>query len=456
METKSLYQSGRVFYTDPVKGKFNNIRLFTMSFSVFVFFILPWINFSNRQAFLFDIEFNRFYVFGSVFWPQDFILIALFLIFCVIALFAVTLYSGRVWCGFLCPQSTWIKISAFIARFFEGNRNNRYKLDKLSFNLYKFIIKLSKHVFLLMFSFLTAFTFIGYFIPIRSLFIALIDLNYSLYSFYVVLFFFIITYLNIWWFKEQFCFLVCPYARLQSVMFDENTLIVSYDSARGEKRGSLHKGLNRKTNGFGDCIDCKKCVTCCPTGIDIRDGLQIECISCGACVDACNSVMNKIGYKQNLISFRKESSNKNTLYSNFKLFLYLLVLSVLFLTMVYFLKVKNEIYFSISKSQYQLFNITKDNFLENEFLIKIMNKSINDATYKILAEPNIFDIIGKTEVLLKPGELVDLVLILSIRNNFYKDDFIDVTFHVLDLNSNNSIKKKSKFILFNGNFNARK
>ncbi len=454
MKSKSLYQSKKNFYTDPINGKFNNIRLFTMVVSASIFFVLPWINFNARQAFLFDVEFNRFNLFGLVFWPQDFILLALFLIFCVISLFAMTVYFGRVWCGFLCPQSVWIKMGEFITRSIEGKRLRRFKLDASVFNFHKVSIKIFKHIFLLALSFLTAFTFIGFFVPIRLLFELFINLNVMSYSFFWILFFSIITYLNIFWFKEQFCFLVCPYARLQSVMFDENTLIVSYNVVRGEKRGARNKNFDYVNAGLGDCVDCKKCVNCCPTGIDIRDGLQIECISCGACIDACNSVMIKLGYKPGLIRFKAEGDKRSTgfLYSRIKLFLYCLLLVILFLAMCWIFSTRNNVYFSFAKSQYQLVNVTKDNFLENEFLFKIMNKSENDSYYKIFIEPDIFDL-NKKEVFLKSGELINISITLRIKNGFYKKNFINIVFNIVDSNSGKFVKKDSKFILFDGDFN---
>lgn len=445
MNNKSLYQARKIFYTDPVNGKFNRIRLITMSFVVFCFFLLPWVSFNNTQAFLFDAVGNKFYIFGVVFWPQDFVLLALFGIFSVIALFVATVYSGRIWCGFLCPQSIWIKMAAFITRFFEGFRNNRLKLDKSEFSLKKIRIKFLKHFFLLFLSFLTAFTFIGYFVPIKLLFFSFMKFDIFYYSFFWILFFSFLTYFNIDWFKEQFCFLVCPYARLQSVMFDENTLIVSYDRVRGERRGSRSRDTSYKDLGLGDCIDCKKCVTCCPTGIDIRDGLQMECISCGACIDACNSVMDKLGYKKDLISFKRESLNKFR-YSYVKMFLYTFVLFILFSFILYFLINRSSIGVSVIRNQHQLFNITKDNFIENFFLFKIINKSNNDSSFRVFVEPDFFEIDRHDDFFLKNGERMDINIILRTRREFLNSKSINITFSILNLKSNECIKKKIFFV----------
>jgi len=451
VNTKSLYQNRKEFYTDPISGRFNKIRLSTMSFVVFCFFLLPWLSWNGHQAFLFDVSFNRFYFFGSVFWPQDFVLISLFFIFFVIALFVVTLYAGRIWCGFLCPQSIWIKMSAFFSRFFEGKRNNRIKFRNSAFSVNKFFVLFLKHFFWILLSIVTSFTFIAYFIPVKWMFFSLISFNIFYNTFFWVLFFGVLTYFNIGWFKEQLCFLLCPYSRLQSVMFDESTLIVSYDKERGEKRGARSKGLDYKLEGLGDCIDCKKCVTCCPTGIDIRNGLQMECISCGACIDACNEVMLKLDYKPDLISFKRENQNfSNKSSSKIKFTLYFIVLLFFLCLLFYFYINRPLVHFSVTRGQYQLFNVTKDNFIENFFFVKIMNKSDSDSTYLISVKPNIFTIVGNVDLKLKPGEMNVLNFTLKTKNVNTENKFMDVFFYIFDVKNNRLIEKKSRFVLSGG------
>lgn len=450
MKTKSLYEGRKEFYTDPVNGRFNKIRLSTMSFVALLFFLLPWINWNNHQAFLFDIIFNRFYIFGSVFWPQDFILIAFICIFCVISLFAITVYSGRIWCGFFCPQSIWIKLAAFFTRLLEGKRNNRIKFANTNTSLHKVFIIFFKHIAWFILSFVTAFTFIGYFIPIRLLFFYLITFDVFYNSFFWILFFSLLTYFNIGWFKEQFCFLVCPYARLQSVMFDENTLIVSYNSVRGEKRGSRSK-YSIKEDKLGDCIDCRKCVNCCPTGIDIRDGLQMECISCGACVDACNDVMIKIGYKPNLISFNRDGPIRKKI-NRLRLILYSLILVSLILIISYFLINRPLLHFNVSRSQYQLFNINKENLIENYFTIKFINKDDREHRYLVYIDQEDFELCGVNELILKPGNLCVLNVIVKTPICTSKDNIKDINFNVVNVDTKEHIKKKNKFIFPYGDF----
>lgn len=450
-KTSSLYQSKKEFYTDPVNGRFNKIRLITMFIVASLFFLTPWIDYNTHQAFLFDISYNKLYFFKAVFWPQDFVLIALFFIFCIILLFAGTLYSGRIWCGFLCPQSIWIKMSAFFARFLEGKRYSRLKFDEASFSSKKIGILFLKHFFWIVLSLLTSFTFMGYFIPIKWLFNSILNLDIFYRSFFWILFFCLLTYFNIGWFKEQFCFLVCPYARFQSVMFDENTLIVSYDKNRGEKRGARSKHLNYKDHGLGDCTDCKKCVTCCPTGIDIRDGLQIECISCGACIDACNDVMQKMNYKPNLISFAREK-NIFTKVTKIKLFAYTFLLTMLLILILYISYTRPLLHVNVARSQYQLFNVNKDNIVENFFFLKLMNKSDSIREYVVVLEPNFFKFNGKSNLILKPGDMTILNYIVTLEKNAVKENFLDVNFCILDIKAKKNICKKSKFVLPGGDF----
>lgn len=454
MNKVSLYKRHKIIYNDPVSGKFNKIRLISMSFMTLTFFILPWIQYNKTQAFLFDLSCTRFYLFGSIFWPQDFILFAIICIIAILSLFLITVYSGRIWCGFLCPQSIWIKIAVFFSRKTEGNRTKRKKLDnsKINFDLFK--KKLIKHSLWISFSILTAFTFVGYFVPINFLYIKTINLDLNYWSFFWIFFFSVLTYFNIGWFREQFCFIVCPYSRLQSVMFDENTWIIAYDKNRGEKRGARQKNADYKAMNLGDCIDCYQCVNCCPTGIDIRDGLQMECIGCAACIDACNNVMQKMNYKTGLIKYMKESSlderniNKNTT-SKFRILAYLIILS-LFTSMLYYLSVNRPLMqFNINRSQNQLYNIDKNGNIENYYILKITNKTAEKNTYKISILNNKFTYNGLEQVVLNGEEtaLLDIKLILNDKQNLLR--FTDINFKIecLNLKKNNFIIKKSKFII---------
>lgn len=447
---KSLYKKHATIYTDPVTGKFNTIRSFSMFFIAFSFFIIPWILWNNNQAVLFDIATARLYIFGFVFWPEDFSIFAGFVIFSVLLLFAVTVYAGRVWCGFLCPQSIWLKVAAFITRITEGKRNTRKKNDSAGLSGVVFFKKSLKHILWFLFAFFTGLTFVGYFVPIYILFSCLFKFDIYYWCFFWVLFFSVLTYFNIGWFREQFCFLVCPYARLQSVMFDENTLIVSYDRDRGEKRGARNKKIDYKKYGLGDCIDCKKCVTCCPTGIDIRNGLQMECISCAACIDACNSVMDKMGYKVGLIRYIREGevikiADKP---KKFRLFAYSFILFLLASVLSYSIFDRKLVQFNVSRSQIQLFNIDKNNCIENVYVLKITNKTKDKKIFNISIDDLRFEYLGIDNIFLDGEDtiLIDIKLLLKDVN--LKSKFREIYFKVQDdSHVDNFTIKKSQFIM---------
>lgn len=445
---KSLYKSHRVIYTDPVPGYFNNIRFACMSFVVIIFFLVPWLPWNNSQAFLFDVMTARLYVFGLVFWPEDFSLFAILGIFLILALFALTVYSGRVWCGFFCPQSVWLRIVAFFSRVIEGKRNKRKRQDMNVKNSSIILKKTAKHVICLCFAFVTALTFVGYFVPILSLVCKISAFDFYSWSIFWLIFFLLLTYFNAVWFREQFCFLVCPYARLQSVMFDENTLIVAYNRKRGEKRGSRKRGIDHKSIGLGDCIDCKKCVTCCPTGIDIRDGLQMECISCAACVDACNSVMESMSYDKNLIGYMREGDltgyKKKT--NSIRLLAYVLLLSILFALFVFSLYNRQLIQFNVTRSQLQLYNISNHK-IENVYSFKITNKTQASHSYAVSIIDPKFKYIGIDKFVLGREETVLIDAKLLLPESDVTSRFIEVLFKVQCIDDPSQVVyKKSQFV----------
>ena len=249
--------------------------------------------------------------FSATFYPQEFILLSWLLIICAFGLFFVTVFAGRVWCGYTCPQSVWTFLFIWLEHRIEGSRNRRIKQDKQPMTATKAWRKGAKHTAWLLIALATGIAFVGYFTPIRDLVIELPTFEAHGWSYFWVGFFLVFTYLNAGWLREQVCIYMCPYARFQSVMFDRDTLIVSYDESRGEPRGHRPKGLSHleaREAGYGDCIDCDLCVQVCPTGIDIRDGLQVECISCAACIDACDSIMDKMGYPVGLVRYTTENA----------------------------------------------------------------------------------------------------------------------------------------------------
>ena len=300
-----LYKSEDKIHPRSVRGRFTNLRWVLVALTQLVFYGLPWLTWGDRPAVLFDLAARRFYVFGFVLYPQDFVYLTALLLMSAYALFLFTAVAGRVWCGYACPQTVYTELFVLIERWFEGDRNARLKLDKAPWSLNKLWRKGGKQAAWVALALFTGFSFVGYFTPIREL----MRLDFGPWEAFWVLFYGFATYGNAGFMREQVCKYMCPYARFQSAMFDHDTLIVSYDPKRGEPRGhnALRKKGEARSQAVGDCIDCGLCVQVCPTGIDIRKGLQYECISCAACVDVCDGVMDKMGTPRGLIRYDTEN-----------------------------------------------------------------------------------------------------------------------------------------------------
>jgi cytochrome c oxidase accessory protein FixG len=284
-------------------GRFQRWRWAMVWLTQFVFYAGPWFRWNGRQAFLFDVVGRKFYLWGLVLWPQDVIYLTALLVISALSLFLFTAVAGRLWCGYACPQTVYTEIFMWIERRIEGDRSRRMALDRAPMSLRKLALKGAKHAAWIGFGLWTGFTFVGYFTPIRELAASVLRLDLGPWETFWVFFYGFATYGNAGWMREQVCKYMCPYARFQSAMFDRDTLIITYDRERGEPRGALGRSQQRGASGLGDCVDCGFCVQVCPTGIDIREGLQYECIGCAACIDACNHVMGKNDLPPGLIRY---------------------------------------------------------------------------------------------------------------------------------------------------------
>jgi cytochrome c oxidase accessory protein FixG len=303
-----LYAAHKKIYTRTVHGRFDRWRWAAVWFTQVIFYGLPWLEWNERQAVLFDLAARKFYIVGFVFWPQDFIYLTALLIIAALSLFLFTAVGGRLWCGYACPQTVYTEIFMWIERKIEGGRAQRMLLDEAPIGPRKLAVKAAKHGAWIAVALWTGFTFVGYFTPIRELLGAVASLSTGPWETFWILFYGFATYGNAGWMREQVCKYMCPYARFQSAMFDRDTMIVTYDAARGEPRGPRSRKVGRGDVGLGDCVNCDLCVQVCPTGIDIRKGLQYECIGCAACIDACDQVMDKFGYPHGLIRYSTENA----------------------------------------------------------------------------------------------------------------------------------------------------
>ncbi len=300
---QTLFEVRKKIYPRAVSGWFAKWRWALVFITQLVFYGSPWLEWNGRQAVLFDLAARKFYIFGIVFWPQDFIYLTILLLISAYSLFLFTAVAGRLWCGYTCPQTVYTEIFLWIERTIEGDRVAQMRLDERPLSMRKIGLKSAKHGVWIALSLWTGFTFVGYFTPILDLSREVLTATLGPWETFWLLFYGLATYGNAGWLREQVCKYMCPYARFQGVMFDRDTLVGAYDEERGEPRGSRSKKTDPKLAGLGDCVDCEICVQVCPTGIDIREGQQYECIGCTACIDGCNQVMDKMGYAPGLIRY---------------------------------------------------------------------------------------------------------------------------------------------------------
>src|SRR5215831_14555152 len=309
---QSLYVAQEKIYAREVSGRFNRLRIAAVWILLGLFYVLPWVRWSGHQAVLFDLPARRFYLFGLILFPQDFFFLAWLLIIAALSLFFFTALAGRLWCGFACPQTVWTQVFVWMERWTEGTRSQQIKLAKAPWTAGKIARKTFKQFLWIVFAAYTGFTFVGFFTPIGALAKEFLAGAVGGWEMFWAVFYGFATYGNAGFMREQVCKYMCPYARFQSVMFDRDRLVITYDAARGDPRGSRGRKVDAKAKGLGDCVDCNICVQVCPTGIDIRHGLQIECIACAACIDACDDVMDKMGSPRGLIRYTTQHALDHT------------------------------------------------------------------------------------------------------------------------------------------------
>ena len=377
-----------------VTGFYQNIRVISMYAFLALFLILPWLRYNGRQAIWFDVPSQHYYIFSMTFLTQDFYFIAGFALIAAFTLFMVTVYAGRVWCGYACPQTIWTHMFQYVEKLVIGDRNKRIKFDKEPMSPTKAFKRSLIYLIWFVFSMITATTFVSYVSGTEALYsnwqmIGFIPFpDWSTWIWVSIFIFAFSTYVNAGYMREQMCVQICPYGRFQSVMFDKDTLIVSYDYERGEPRGARKKGTNPEE--LGDCIECLMCVQVCPTGIDIRDGLQVACIQCAACVDACNDVMDKVGYPRGLIRYTTErqlvENEKSRLFRP-RFFAYLALLTVLCSGLVYALTDRVPLEIDIRRDRNQLSSVNAQGMIENSYIVKLTNKTQDPHTYKITLAP---------------------------------------------------------------------
>ena len=393
-ELVSLYRSEDKIYARAVSGWFAGWRWALVWATQLLFYGLPWLAWNGRQAVLFDLEARRFYIGGLVLYPQDFIYLTGLLILSAYGLFLFTAVAGRLWCGFACPQTVYTEIFMWVERHTEGDRIARMKLDAAPWGVHKLLRKGGKQLAWIAIGLWTGFTFVGYFTPIRTLAGEALSLGFGPWEWFWVLFYGFATYGNAGFMREQVCKYMCPYARFQSAMFDKDTMIISYDSARGEPRGSRPRSAAHAALaglGKGDCIACTLCVQVCPTGIDIRNGLQYECIGCSACIDVCDSVMDKMNYPRGLIRYATQNGiakrwDRARMLRHVlrpRVLVYTAIMLAITLAFAASLSLRSSFRVDVVRDRGALARLVEDGRVENVYRLQLMNATELPQRYRI-------------------------------------------------------------------------
>ncbi|MEO7640660.1 MAG: cytochrome c oxidase accessory protein CcoG [Ramlibacter sp.] len=392
-ESGALYEAQKKIYPRATGGLFARWRWALVVLTQLVFYGLPWLEWGQRQAVLFGLGARRFYIFGWVLYPQDFIYLTGLLVVSALSLFLFTAVAGRLWCGFACPQTVYTEVFLWIERKVEGERGARMRLDGEPMTLEKLVKKWFKHVVWIGLAMWTGFTFVGYFTPVRELGLEFLQARMGSWEVFWVFFYGAATYGNAGFLREQVCKYMCPYARFQSAMFDADTLIVSYDAQRGEPRGARSRKAEVATLALGACVDCTLCVQVCPTGIDIREGLQYECIGCAACADVCDTVMDKMNYPRGLIRFTTQNALEGEWSAaqmwrrvlRLRVLVYGVVLLVLCVGLAAALVARTPLKVDVVRDRASLARIVAGGKLENVYRLQVMNATEQAQHYRVTA-----------------------------------------------------------------------
>jgi cytochrome c oxidase accessory protein FixG len=457
----NLYASAEKIYPRSTFGFFTKWRWAMIWLTQIVFYGIPWLEWGQRQALLFDLEARRFYIFKLVLYPQDLIYLTGILIISALSLFLFTAVAGRLWCGYACPQTVYTEIFLWIEAKIEGDRATRMKLDDAPMSAKKLLKKGGKHFAWITFAFWTGFTFVGYFSPIRDLGSAVVNLGLGPWETFWILFYGFATYGNAGFMREQVCKYMCPYARFQSAMFDDDTLIVTYDEKRGEPRGKASLKTDMDKSKQGACIDCSLCVQVCPTGIDIRKGLQYECIGCGACADVCDTVMDKMGYERGLVKYStqhamnlgwgREQMLRRILRP--RVLIYTAILALIVVALFTSLMLRSSFKVDVVRDRGVMARLANGGMLENVYRLQIMNATESAQRYQLSAsgidnlkiESDVAD--ADKTVTVNSAESRWIPVRLQIPDGSIKSGSHHVRFVIKSMNDNESVDEKAVFLV---------
>jgi cytochrome c oxidase accessory protein FixG len=404
-----------------------------LGFALLAFFIAaPFIKIEGEQLLLFDFLNRKFVLFGVQFWPQDFHLFFLTMIFIMVFVIVFTVALGRLWCGWACPQTVFMElIFRRIENWIEGSPAKQRELADSPWNFNKIWRKGLKTLIFYGISFIISNYFLMYIIG-SDAWISLVTDDPSLHiaGLAGMMIFSFIFYFIFAWFREQVCTIVCPYGRLQGVLLDKNSIVISYNYKRGENRSPFRKGENRSDSEKGDCIDCHQCVDVCPTGIDIRNGTQLECINCANCIDACDSVMKRVGFKPGLIKYASEKmiAEGNGLKLNARVIAYTLVLSVLLSTIIYFMASRHPVEATVLRAPGMLYQELEAGKISNLYNVKFVNKTnkVIAVELRLLSHKGEIKIVGNP-IVLKNQAIGESVFFVSLdRKNIKEKEEIKI------------------------------
>jgi len=457
----NLYAAADKIYPRSTFGFFTKWRWVMIWLTQLFFYGVPWLEWGQRQALLFDLEARRFYIFNLVLYPQDLIYLTAILIISALSLFLFTAVAGRLWCGYTCPQTVYTEIFLWIEAKIEGDRAARMKLDDAGMSGRKLLKKGGKHFVWIAFALWTGFTFVGYFTPIRELADAVVNMGLGPWQTFWILFYGFATYGNAGFMREQVCKYMCPYARFQSAMFDDDTLIVTYDEKRGEPRGKASLKTDMDTSKQGACIDCSLCVQVCPTGIDIRKGLQYECIGCGACADVCDTVMDKVGYERGLVKYSTQHAmnlgwdRAQILRHVFRprVLVYSAILTSIVVALFTSLAMRDSFRVDVVRDRGVMARLAEGGMLENVYRLQIMNATEATQHYqlsatgldKLTVQSDVAD--ANNTVIVDPAESRWVPVRLQIPDGSAKSGSHHVEFVVKAMESNESVTEKAVFLV---------
>ncbi|MDX9995033.1 MAG: cytochrome c oxidase accessory protein CcoG [Rhodocyclaceae bacterium] len=420
---ETLYKARKKIHPRAVTGLFANWRWALVWFTQLLYYGLPWLQWNDRQAVLFDLVNRKFYIFGLVLWPQDVFYLAIILIISAYALFLFTAVAGRLWCGYACPQTVYTEIFLWIEQKIEGDRNARIKLDKAPMDGRKFRLRAMKYGAWGLLSLWTGFTLVAYFTPVSVLWGEVWSWTLGPWETFWIFFYGFMTYFFAGIMREQVCLYMCPYARFQSVMFDPDTLVITYDPERGEPRGQRKKGVDPKTVGKGDCVDCGLCVQVCPTGIDIRNGLQYECIGCAACIDVCDQVMDKMSYPRGLIRYTTENAlekhwGRKEILGHIvrpRIIIYTVILIGITLALIWGLAHKADLRVNVIRDRGVLAREAEGGLIENVYRLQVMNVTEQAHRYTIsVSGLTGIELSGESEIEVSPATTKSFTLAVRV------------------------------------------